>query len=120
MTRQKPDSDTWRVIVDLSLPAGHSLNAGTSKDQYLGTPFLLILPSIHTIIQKVKTLGKGSLLYKTDISMAFRHIKIDPGDYHLLGLKLDSYFIDSCFPFGFRHGSAIFQHISDAVCHFMS
>ena len=120
MMLEKPDSDARRVIVDLSFPAGHSVNAGVSKDQYLGTPFLLTLPSIDIITQKVKILGKGSLLYKIDISRAFRHIKMDPGDYNLLGLKLDSYFIDSCLPFGFRHGSAIFQRICDAVCHFMS
>ena len=55
MTCEKPDSDARRVIVDLSFPAGHSVNAGVSKDQYLGTPFLLTLPSIDTITQKVKT-----------------------------------------------------------------
>ena len=120
MTREKPDSDSRRVIVDLSYPEGQSVNAGVSKDQYLGTPFLLTLPSIDVITQKVKKLGKGSLLYKIDISRAFRHIKIDPGDYNLLGLKLDSYFFDSCLPFGFRHGSAIFQRVSDAVRHFMA
>ena len=111
MMREKPDSDARKVIVDLSFPAG------VSKYQYLGTPFLLTLPSIHIITQKVKTLGKGSLLYKIDISRAFRYIKMDLGDYHL---KLDSYFIDPCLPFGFHHGSAISQHISNAVCHFMS
>ena len=120
MTREKPDSDSRRVIVDLSYPEGHSVNARVSKDHYLGTPFLLTLPSIDVITQKVKNLGKGSLLYKIDISRVFHHIKIDPGDYNLLGLKLDSYFFDSCLPFGFRHGSAIFQPISDAVRHFMS
>ena len=120
MTREKPDSDSRRVTVDLSYPEGQSVNAGVSKDQYLGTPFLLTLPSIDVITQKVKKLGRGSLLYKTDISRAFHHIKIDPGDYNLLGLKLDSYFFDSCLPFGFRHGSAICQCVSDAVCHFMA
>ena len=75
MTREKPDSDSRRVKVDLSFPVGHSVNAGVSKDQYLGTPFLLTLPSINIINQKLKTLGKGSLLYKIDISRAFRHIK---------------------------------------------
>ena len=108
MTREKPHSDARRVIVDLSFPAGRSVNAGVSKDQYLGTPFLVNSSKIDIVTQKVKTLGKGSLIYKIDISRAFRHIKIDPGDYHLLGLKLDSYFIDSCLLFGFHHGSAIF------------
>ena len=32
MTREKPDSNTRRVIVDLSFPVGHSVNAGVSQD----------------------------------------------------------------------------------------
>ena len=31
MMREKPDSDARRVIVDLSFPAGHSINAGSVK-----------------------------------------------------------------------------------------
>ena len=38
----------------------------------------------------------------------------------MLGLKHENYFIDTCLPFGYRHGSAIFQRISDAVCHVMT
>ena len=120
MTREEPDSDSRRVIVDLSYLEGHSVNARVAKDYYLGTPFLLTLPSIDVITRKVKALGKGSLLYKINVSRAFRHVKIDPGDYNLLGLKHNSYFFDSCLPFGFQHGSAIFQRISDAVRHFMA
>ena len=44
---------------------------------------------------------------------------MDPKDYSLLGLRLQDYFIDTCLPFGFRHGSAIFRRLSDAVRHFM-
>ena len=50
-----------------------------------------------------------------DISRAFRHVKIDPKDYYLLGLKLDHYYLDTYLPFGFRHGSSIFQRLSDAI-----
>ena len=119
MTREKADSDKRRVIIDLSFPFGHSVNDGVTSEVYLGTPFLLTLPTIDDITSKIVKLGKGSLLYKIDVSRAFRHVKIDPGDYSLLGLKLKEYFIDSCLPFGFRHGSAIFQRLSDAVHHFM-
>ena len=119
MTREKADSDKRRVIIDLSFPVGHSVNDGVTSEVYLVTPFLLTLPTIDDITNKIIKLGKGSLLYKIDVSRAFRHVKIDPGDYSLLGLKLKEYFIDSCLPFGFRHGSAIFQRLSDAVRHFM-
>ena len=89
------------------------------QDIYLGTPFLLTLPSIDHIMAKVRQLGKGSHLYKVD-TRAFWHIKIDARDYHLLGLKHQNYFIDTCLPFAYRHRSAILQHISDAVCHIMT
>ena len=119
MTREKPGAPHRRVIIDLSFPAGESVNAGVDPDQYLGSKFLLTLPTIDTITSKLVKLGKGALLYKIDISRAFRHVKIDPADYKYLGLHFQNYFLDSCLPFGFRHGSAIFQRLSDAVRHIM-
>ena len=117
MTREKPGAPHRRVIIDLSFPAGESVNTGVDPDQYLGLKFLLTLPTIDTITSKLVKLGKGALLYKIDISRAFRHVKIDPADYKYLGLHFQNYFLDSCLPFGFRHGSAIFQRLSDAVRH---
>ena len=115
MTRPKPQAIHRRVIVDLSHPKNASVNAGVAPDLYLGTKFLLTLPTIDDVTKKIRQLGKGSLLFKIDISRAFRHIKIDPLDYNLLGLKLDQYFIDRSLPFGYRHGSAIFQRVTDAI-----
>ena len=43
----------------------------------------------------MKANGRGSLLYKIDLSRAFRHIKLDPKDYNLLGLFLDIIYYDS-------------------------
>ena len=42
-------------------------------------------------------------------------MKVDPGDYDLLGLYWEGHYVDSCIPFGTRHGSQIFQRLSDAV-----
>ena len=115
MTREKPGGDHRRVIMDLSFPHGMAVNTNISKDTYLGTEFILTLPSIDHITNKIKHLGKGSLIYKVDISRAFRHIKIDPRDYFLLGLKHENYYLDTCLPFGYRNGSGIFQRVSDAI-----
>ena len=57
----------------------------------------------------------GCHIYKIDVSRAFRHLKIDPGDYDLLGLHYDAALFDTCLPFGRRHGSQNFQCISNAV-----
>ena len=104
LTREKPNSTNRRVILDLSFPPGNSVNAGVSKDKYLGSYFELKYPLVDHIVESLKQLGPTALLYKIDISRAFRHIRIDPGDLDLLGLRHDDYFIDGTLPFSFRHG----------------
>ena len=115
MTRSKPNSDRRRVIVDLSWPQGASVNAGIDKFSYLNSAFALTFPTVDDITSELKRLGRGALLYKVDVSRAFRHVKVDPGDYDLLGLYWEGHYVNSCVPFGTRHGSQIFQHLSDAV-----
>ena len=118
-TREKPNAPHRRVIIDLSFHQGQSVNTGIPKDQYLGTPFVLKLPTVDTITDQIKVLGRGCMLYKVDVSWAFRHVKLDPLEFDLLGLCHDRYYVDTCLPFGFRNGSALFQRLSDAVHHIM-
>ena len=73
-------------------------------------------PSVDDITDELRKLGKGALLYKVDVSRAF---KIDPGDYDLLGLNWNGIYLDTCLPFGTRHGSQIFQRLSDGVRYVM-
>ena len=119
MTRDKPGSDNRRVIFDLSWPLGGSVNSGIDKESYMGTEFALVLPTVDHITDQLKVLGRGAHLYKIDISRAFRHIKVDPLDYDLLGLHWRHVYVDTRVPFGSRHGSQIFQRVSDAVRHIM-
>ena len=119
LTREKQNSVNRRVIVDLSFPVGQSVNDGVPHDRYLGTYFELNYPSVDTIVNNLKSLGPQALIYKVDISRAFRHIRIDPGDLDLLGLQHKHLFIDCTLPFGFRHGSVIFQRCTDVVRHIM-
>ena len=74
------------VIVDLSWPQGASVNAGIDKSSYLTSIFELTFPTVDDITSELKSLGRGALLYKVDISRVFCHVKVDPGDYDLLGL----------------------------------
>ena len=55
----------------ISFPHGMAVNANVSKDSYLGTDVILTLPSIDHITNKIKQLGKGSVIYKVDISRHF-------------------------------------------------
>ena len=120
MTREKSSTTKRRTIVDLSWPHNFSVNAGVSKNKYLGNYFELRYPSIDNIVQAVKEVGPSALMFKIDISRAFRHLKIDPGDLDLLGLCHNKYFFDGSLPFGFRHGSTFFQRCSDAIRYIMA
>ena len=116
MTREKSDSDKRRVIIDLSWPSDASVNLGVDKNSYLASNFILTFPTVDDITNALKGVGTGAHLYKVDVSRAFRHVKLDPFDYDLLGLKWrDVTFYDTCLPFGTRHGTQIFQRLSDAV-----
>ena len=115
MTRDKSGSDNRRVIIDLSWPKDYSVNAGIDKNSYLNTEFALTFPTVDHVTQELKKLGRGAHLFKIDISRAFRHIKVDPADYDLLGLYWNGHFLDTCVPFRSRHGTQIFQRVSDAV-----
>ena len=68
MSREKPEANTRRVIIDLSWPLGQSVNSGIDKTSYLGTDFNLVLPTVDHITDKLKTLGRGAHIYKIDQS----------------------------------------------------
>ena len=119
MTREKQDSTKRRTIMDLSWPKGAAVNTAIHKFRYLDTYFTLQYPSVDHIIEKLKLLGPGSLLYKVDISRAFRHLRIDPGDIDLLGIYHKNLFLDGSLPFGFRLGSGFFERCSDAIRYIM-
>ena len=119
MTREKPDSSVRRTIVDPSWPESHSVNAGVAKDECLGSKVLLHHPAVDDIVNKLKELAPGALMFKVDISRAFRQLKVDPGDIDLLGLKQDSYFIDQSVPFGYRYGSIFFEKVTDSIRYIM-
>ena len=46
-------------------------------------------------------------------------MSVDPGDYDLLGLQGRDAYVDTCLLFGTRHGTQIFQRLSNAVCYVM-
>ena len=111
MTREKAGSDNRRTIIDLSWPKGLSVNDGVSDCIYLNTEFELKYPSIDLIGSRLNALGPAVKTFKVDISRVFRHIRIDPGDIDLLGLKFaGKYYADLALPFGFCLGSIFFQN----------
>ena len=78
-------------------------------------------PTVDTIVNTLNNLGPGPNIFKVDISRAFRHLRIDPGDIDLLALQhRDKLYIDLSLPFGYRLGAFFFSKISDAVRYIMS
>ena len=122
MVRDKQDSDSKRTIMDLSWPHCLSVNHGVRKDIYLDTEFILKYPSVDQITSSLRKLGPAAMIYKIDISRAFRQIKVDPGDTDLLGFKKfkNKYFLDLSIAFRYWNGSQIFQRCTDAIRFIMS
>ncbi|CAB4003429.1 Hypothetical predicted protein [Paramuricea clavata] len=72
----------WRLILDLSSPAGHSVNDGIPKD-----PYSLHYVKVDDAIRALVDLGPGALMAKFDVKAAYRNIPIHPDDRYLLGMK---------------------------------
>jgi hypothetical protein len=115
-TVPKGGTSDRRVIMDLSHPAGSSVNDGVPKNTYLGEEFSLVYPTIDTFTDIVRRKGRGCLMYKRDLKRAYRQIPVDPGDLHLLGCKWQGdIYIDRTIAMGLRTGAMICQRLTTAV-----
>jgi hypothetical protein len=117
MTHPK-DGDKRRVILDLSWPKqpGASVNLCVPEYKYLDTEFLLKLPTVDHICSIINVFEVPVKLFKIDLAPAFRQLSIDLLDVPYLGINWGgNQYCDTALPFGFRHGSAICQHVTDAI-----
>ena len=107
---KKPDS--WRLILDLSAPAGCSVNDGIPVEhgavQYV---------RFDQIIRMIAQLGRGALIAKVDLKHAFRQCPVHPDDWPLLCYKWeDQYYVDVRLPFGLRSSPALFNKLAEGLC----
>ena len=73
----------FRLITHLSYPAGSSVNDG------IGDALASVRYSnFDNAVAIIKNLGQGALLGKLGVKSAFRLLRIYPGDFSLLGIKL--------------------------------
>ena len=85
---KKNQPGKWRLILDFSSPAPHSVNDGIPRD-----PYSLHYISVDTAIRALLELGPGAQMAKFDVEAAYRNIPIHPADQHLLGMYWrDHYF----------------------------
>ena len=103
------------VIINLHWPKGQSVNSGVDSDKYLNVDFVLTYPSIDKLNDEVLKFGKVCEIFKVDISTAFHHAPIEPGDLDILSLTWNNYYINFLLLFLCKHRSANFQCISDSV-----
>ena len=104
-------ANKFRLIVDLSHPAGASVNDGISP-----TLCSLHYTSVDEAVSIIKQLGRGTQLVKLDIKDAYRIIPVHPADYHLLGISWrGETYIDRALPFGLRSAPKIFSAVADLI-----
>jgi hypothetical protein len=117
MSRPK-DSNGRRIILDLSWPheIRASINACVPVDSYLNKKFILKLPTVDNIVSIVNSFSTPVHIFKIDLARAFRQIPLDPLDVAFLGIHWQGItYFDTAVPFGWRHGSAACQRITDAI-----
>ncbi len=101
----------WRLIVDMSFPAGSSVNDGIDESlcslKYFG---------IGDAVKGIAERGPGTQLAKVDIKSAYRNVPVHPDDRWLSGmLWREGLFVDTTLPFGLRSTPKIFTALADAA-----
>ena len=104
--------------MDLSWPAGESVNDGVDGDNYLDGPARIRLPTVEYMEHRVLELGPGCFLYKTDLARGYRQLRVDPMDWPLLGLRHGGQvYLDVCPPFGLKTSAMCMQRTAEAICY---
>jgi hypothetical protein len=104
-------TSSYRLITHLSYPPSNSVDDFTDKN-FSTVQF----SSFDKALSIVKKLDKNALIAKMDIKSAFRLLTVYPGDFNLLGFKIDSdYFIDKCMPMGCSISCSTFENISTCL-----
>jgi hypothetical protein len=99
---KKNQPDKWRLILDLSSPAAHSVNDGIPR-----APNSLHYISVDTTIRALFELSPGAQMAKFDVVAAYWNIPIHSADQCLLGMYWrDGNFVDLTRPPPFNLRSA--------------
>ena len=89
-------------------------------DLFDDRPFTLHFPTVDNILDSIRGVQGTTMLAKIDVTRAFRNLRVDPVDAFKFGIKWNSkYYLDVALAFGWVHGSASFQMMSDAILHIM-
>ena len=110
---KKPDGR--RSVFDASF-GEMSLNDCTPHDTYMEQPFTYDFPKIEDFKRIVLRGGRGSFLWKRDLSRYYLQLPVDPIEYPLLCFvwRLTMFFFTALM-FGLRHAGLQGQRVTTAV-----
>ena len=74
-------------------PKGSSIDDFVSKYFYLGDTVNLTYLGMDDLIEIIKRIGQGCLLFKRDLARACRLIVLDLGDVSLVGYSFNGEFL---------------------------
>ena len=113
----RPNSTEIWLIHDCSRPHGQTVN------DYITTRSF----KFQKLDDAIKLIKPNYFIAKIDLKHAFRSIPIHPADYKETGCKwrfvgdnFDTFFYDTCLPFGAKSSSEIFHRITQAVRRMMA
>lgn len=108
---KKNQPGKWRLITDLSHPAGASIN-----DAIDPAVCSLIYITVDQVAAKAMSFGTGALIAKIDIKSAYRLVPVHPDDRPWLGMQwMDRIYVDTKLPFGLRSAPKIFNALADGL-----
>jgi len=73
--KPKSEPGKWRLILDLSSPDGFSVNDGI-KNEFCSLSYL----SVNVVAKRVVQCGRGALIVKFNLKMAYRNVPVVVGD----------------------------------------
>ena len=113
----KRNSSKVRLIHDLSYPKEGSVNASIKKEE-----FTLSYSSVDDAVALCKQLGPGRVyMAKLDLQDAFKHVYVDPRDWHMLGFAWPDangrnvFYFSRVLNFGLRSSPYLFDLFASAL-----
>lgn len=99
------NTEKWRLITDLSCPAGLNVNDGIDPELCS-----LSYTTVDDVAEIVSELGKGILLAKVNIVSAYRLIPVHPQDCPFQAMEWQGrIYVDPMLPFGLHSAPKIFN-----------
>ncbi len=110
MCREKPNGAV-RIILNLSAPAGMSVNDGIDKNEFPAT-----MSSTSKWLEVLDKVGKGAWMAKTDWSDAYKHLHVRAEDLVLQWFSwLGRFFFELCLIFGSSSSPGLYDRLAKTV-----